>query len=274
MGKTGQKCSHCHQRNHTVRSCKENKCESSLLCGLLSKHPDEKKQFDEKKRAVAARETSLKKLQQELTSRQNSFYRVNNSVNMNIEDMLIQEYPEDYVIDGTRNWLKLQKDVALVKKNIRTSSDITRSKIRSILSTNAGLSLPPRMDSEFDNKPQKTAMQCKLESYGVNFPIRSMSKTKKCESVDMAFSTYLQPNSEDEEIEQLRMATKLSLVTKEPSMLDIAVDDVMNTGETQGEAYDHGMSVEKTNKDSNEEAANILLGMSRVRGNMENNNLV
>ena len=88
----------------------------------------------------------------------------------------------------------------------------------------------------------------------------------------MAFSTYLQPNSEDEEIEQLRMATKLSLVTKEPSMSDIAVNDVMNTGETQGEAYDHGMSVEKTNEDLNEEAANILLGMSR--GNMENNNLV
>jgi hypothetical protein len=190
---------------------------------------------------------------------------------MNIEDMLIQEYPKDYVIDGTRNWLKLQKDIALVKKNIRTSSDITRNKIRSILSTNAGLSLPPRMDSKFD-KPQKTAMQCKLESYRVNFPIRSKSKTKKCESVDIAFSSYLQPNSEDEEIEQLRMATKLSLVTKEPSMLDIAVNDVMNTGETQGEAYDHGMSVEKTNEDLNEEAANILLGMSR--GNMENNNLV
>jgi hypothetical protein len=78
MGKTGQKCSHCHQRNHTVRSSKENKCKSSLLCGLLSKHPDEKKQFDGKKRAVVAREASLKKLQQELTSRQNSFYRVNN----------------------------------------------------------------------------------------------------------------------------------------------------------------------------------------------------
>ena len=76
---------------------------------------------------------------------------------MNIEDMLIQEYPKDYVIDGTRNWLKLQKDIALVKKNIRTSSDITRNKIRSILSTNAGLSLPPRMDSEFDNKPQKNS---------------------------------------------------------------------------------------------------------------------
>ena len=193
-------------------------------------------------------------------------------VNMNIEDMLIQEYPKDYVIDGTRNWLKLQKDIVLVKKNVRTSSDITRNKIRSILSTNAGLSLPPRMDSKFDNKPQKTAMQCKLESYRVNFPIRSKSKTKKCESVDIAFSSYLQLNNEDEEIEQLRMATKLSLVTKEPSMLDIAVNDVMNTGETQGEAYDHGMSVEKTNEDLNEEAANILLGMSR--GNMENNNLV
>ena len=41
-GHTGQRCSNCHQKNHTVRSCVEEKCESSFLCGDLSKHPDEK----------------------------------------------------------------------------------------------------------------------------------------------------------------------------------------------------------------------------------------
>ena len=38
----GQKCSNCRKRNHTVRSCTGDKCESSFLCGDLSKHPDEK----------------------------------------------------------------------------------------------------------------------------------------------------------------------------------------------------------------------------------------
>ena len=121
MGRTGQRCLNCHQRNHTVRSCKEDKCDSLYICGMLSKHPEEKKKSDERKRCISALETSLKKLQQELASRQTAFHRVKNSVNMNIENMLIEEYPENYMVDGTRNWLKLQKDVALVKKHIRTA---------------------------------------------------------------------------------------------------------------------------------------------------------
>ena len=195
MGTTGQRCSNCHQRNHTVRSCKEYKCDSSYVCGMLSKHPDEKKQFDERKRSIFALETSLKKLQQELASRQTAFHRVKNSVDMNIENMLIEEYPEDYMVDGTRNWLKLQKDVALCKKHIRNSSDLTRNKIKNIIGEISVISMPPRMDSLFNDKP-KTAMQRKLESYGENFA----AKSKSCESA-LAISK-LQPNSEDEEIDK------------------------------------------------------------------------
>ena len=49
-GRAGQRCSNCHRKKHTVRSCVEQKCESSFLCGDLSKHPDEKLTFQEKKR--------------------------------------------------------------------------------------------------------------------------------------------------------------------------------------------------------------------------------
>ena len=37
----GQECSNCHEKNHTVWSCTGDKCESSFLCGDLSKHSDE-----------------------------------------------------------------------------------------------------------------------------------------------------------------------------------------------------------------------------------------
>jgi hypothetical protein len=256
MGKTGQRCSHCHKRNHTIRSCKENKCDSSFVCGMLSKHPEEKKQFDERKRSISALETSLKKLQQELASRETAFHRVNNSVDMNIENMLTEEYPEDYMVDGTRNWLKLQKDVALVKKHIRNSSDLTRNKIKSIIGENSGISMPPRMDRICTDKP-KTAMQRKLESYGVNFPVKS----KNCESA-LAFSK-LQPNSEDEEIEQLRMATRLSLVTRDINV-NVNEEITHNTVETCA-SNSHSFSNEAHM--ANEEAANILLGMSRCGDN-------
>lgn len=61
--------------------------------------------FDKKKRAITVLQTSVKKLKQELTSRQTAFYRVNNSVTKNVEDLLLREYPEEYITDGTRNWL-------------------------------------------------------------------------------------------------------------------------------------------------------------------------
>ena len=64
-GRTGQRCSNCHRKNHTVRSCVEEKCKSSFLCGDLSKHPHEKLAFQEKKRVIATLEKSLKKVSQE-----------------------------------------------------------------------------------------------------------------------------------------------------------------------------------------------------------------
>ena len=238
-----------------------------------------KKQFDERKRSISALETSLKKLQQELASRQTAFHRVKNSVDMNIENMLIEEYPEDYMVDGTRNWLKLQKDVALCKKHIRNSSDLTRNKIKNIIGENSVISMPPRMDSLFNDKP-KTAMQRKLESYGVNFP----AKSKSCESA-LAFSK-VQPNSEDEEIEQLRMATRLSLVTRglNAKANDEIAHNTVETSPSRCHSFEsrytttstmltcNNSSVEKTNgKKTNpnednvaNEAASILFKMSRV----------
>ena len=37
---TGQRCSICHYRNHTARSCQMEKCESAFFCGELTRRPE------------------------------------------------------------------------------------------------------------------------------------------------------------------------------------------------------------------------------------------
>ena len=113
---TGQRCSNCHYRNHTVRSCQMEKCESVFFCGELTRHPDEKMKLQEQKNKIKALETSATKLEQELRSREAAFDRVQGSVNKQLEDMLLKEYPEEYVQNNARNWLKIQQDIAFVKK--------------------------------------------------------------------------------------------------------------------------------------------------------------
>ena len=139
-GRAGQRCSNCHQKNHTVRSCIEEKCGSSFLCGDLSKHSDEKLAVQEKKRVIATLETSVKKIAQDLTARQAALSGVANSVNKHFEDILMEEFPDEYMENGTRSWLKIQQDVAFIKKNFKSgtlpSRDMGVSKTSNAVTSN------------------------------------------------------------------------------------------------------------------------------------------
>ena len=65
---TGKRSSNCHYRNHTVRSCQKEKCESVFFCGELTQHPEEKMKLQGQKNKIKALETSAGKLEQELRS--------------------------------------------------------------------------------------------------------------------------------------------------------------------------------------------------------------
>ena len=65
-----------------------------------------------------------------------------------------------------------------------------------------------------------SAIENKLASYGVTFPAKKIDAP-----IPMSL---LQPNAEHEEKEQLRMATKLSLVTQEPCSLEPITDGITN----------------------------------------------
>ena len=75
---------------------------------ILWRINDEKMKLQEKKNKIKALETSATKLEQELRSRKQAFDRVQGSVNKQLEDMLLKEYPEECVQNYARNWLKIQ----------------------------------------------------------------------------------------------------------------------------------------------------------------------
>lgn len=209
IGKTGQKCSNCHKRNHTVRSCVEEKCQSAFSCGDISKHSDEKMVMQEKKRAISALETSVRKLNQELTARMATYDHVNQSVNKRIEEMLCEEFPSEYIENQHRNWLKIQRDVSIIKKHVKGDRLPSKEIVKNILE---------RKDttvteiSPFSHESKETAMQQKLKSLGIHFHKKeSPANYTNSASVSNDLANVLEPRSCQEEIEQIRMATQLSL---------------------------------------------------------------
>ena len=69
--------------------------------------------LQEQKNKIKALETSVTKFEQELRSREAAFDRVQGSLNNLLEDMLLEEYPEEYVQNNSRNWLKFNKTLHL-----------------------------------------------------------------------------------------------------------------------------------------------------------------
>ena len=59
--------------------------------------------LQEQKNKIKALETSVPKLEQDPRSREAAFDRVHGSVNKLVEDMLLEEHPEEYVQNNSRN---------------------------------------------------------------------------------------------------------------------------------------------------------------------------
>ena len=136
-----------------------------------------------------------------------AFDRVHGSVNKQLENMLLKEYPEGYVQNNARNWVKIQQDIALafVKKSLKGSGPPRREIVKSLLERKKsaendkrlGLKSLPRHDAAANRSTAENCSQTRvrLESYGVTFPYRRnfTSSTSFC----------LSPNTAEEEEEQL-----------------------------------------------------------------------
>jgi hypothetical protein len=177
----GSRCSNCHLRNHTVRTCIGDRCASAFLCGDLSKHSDEKLAFQGKKRAITALESSANKIRSELTARQAAYSRVNNSVNKRFENMLVEEFPDEYTNEcGVKNWLKIQQDVSAVKKYFPDKSLPSRQAVKTFIKQEKQYRLFPilkrQKSAPTSTAATSTAMEKQLSSYGIEFPNKKCKK--------------------------------------------------------------------------------------------------
>jgi len=102
--------------------------------------------LQEQKNKIKASETSATKLERELRSREAAFDRVQGSVTKQLEDMLLNEYPEEYVQNNARNWLKIRQDIAFVKKSIKGSGPPRREVVISLLKRKSPLRTTNALD--------------------------------------------------------------------------------------------------------------------------------
>ena len=263
IGGVSLKCSNCHLRNHTVRSCVSEKCESPFDCGDLNKHSDAKSKIVERKKEIGKLQVKLRKLQQEHAGREAAFTRVHNSINKDLEDMLIDEFPDEYTNNGVRNWLKLQRDVAYVKRGIKSSGPPKREVVMAVLAKRneedfeRSIGLPSLQESSVNN-PEcgSSATRKKLESYGVKYTSGSRLSSFKTKE-----NCKLFPCTPEEETEQVNMATSLSA---------LAFDNGQNASTSKGVAKENMPKQTLYDSDAetqnpcapDEEVANILLSLT------------
>ena len=221
LGNSGQRCSNCHERNHTVRTCRMAKCESVFFCGELSRHPDEKQEFqpEEKKREIAALEMAAAKIELDLKGCKVAFSRVlNNSLNKHIEEILLEEFPHEYFQNNSKKWLKLQQNIAYVCEEINKSQWCSKTRSCEINNWSTktlifedeqrlDISIPSYVRSE---KPRKQSAKHKAwASFGITCPDR-------IELTGVWGFENLLLTSREEEDEQISMATRLSLTDDTP----------------------------------------------------------
>lgn len=96
------------------------------------------------------------KIELDLKRREVAFSRVNSSLSKHVEETLLEEFPHKYVQNNSKNWLKLQQDVAYVKKTLKSSGPPRRKDVESIISQQKHLkdekrlsvSIPSHVSSE------------------------------------------------------------------------------------------------------------------------------
>ena len=165
----------------------------------------------------------------------------------------------------------MQRDVAYVKRGIKSSGPPKCEEVRSLLlkrieddfERSFGFPSTPVL-SAGNQESCSTAIRKKVESFGVKYPTKSRLSSCEKEKIDIKYDDKLFPDTAEEEAEQINMATRLSSLvfdksqtastctstTKENNIIQHLVND---SDETQ-DPNEH-------ESDEAEEVANILLSL-------------
>ena len=113
-------CSNCHLKlGHTKKICSWSPCQSAYSCGFLSRHSSEKSERTALDREVSRIQNKLTSAKKEMENAGRAAAKVTNSASKKIEDIIIKELPNRYVSNGLRNWISLNKDVAVLQKHLK-----------------------------------------------------------------------------------------------------------------------------------------------------------
>lgn len=167
-------------------------------------------------------------------------------MNKHIEETLLEEFPHEYIQNNSKNWLKLQQDIAYVKKSLKGSGPPRCEVVKSIIGQrkhledeqNLGISIPSHVSSGKTCK--QSAKHKELTSFGITFPDRT-GRSNRVER-SLGFENLL-PISREEEDEQTSMATRLSLTDDAPFTPNRM--QATGGGEEAKEATDILLSIQK-----------------------------
>ena len=172
-------CGNCHLKlGHTRKSCHFSPCKSAFSCGILSKHANQKSNRANINKDVQKLESQLRKAKHDLESATSAVERINNSADKRIEDIVLNEQPHRYSTScGRRNWLILNKDVALLQSKLKGTLP-TRKNVLSLLHsvvnkesqmTHTATSTQTRRDTDHRMAPQKRVLE---EQFSIQFPTK------------------------------------------------------------------------------------------------------
>ena len=172
-------CGNCHLKTgHTRKACQFSPCRSAFSCGILAKHNDQKSLRASISKDVTSLQSQLRKAETDLNCAKTAMEKAKNSSSKRIEDILLAQKPDRYTTTcGRKNWLILNKDVAVLQSKLRGTLP-TRTNIMNLLKTvvneqesNSTCPTSTKTLKGTDHRvsSQKSALE---EEYGIRFPVK------------------------------------------------------------------------------------------------------
>ena len=163
-------------------------CKSAFSCGILSKHRSKKLKRSNLEKEINRLEEKLRTAAKDVENTIRAADKVINSSSRQIEDVIINEMPDRYTSYGLRNWALLNKDVAILQRNLKGKLP-SRDNVKKLLAkivmkgTDCSKSSSTRVSftSIYSDLRKQTdhrmSLQKRLlsEEYAINFPTEKKS---------------------------------------------------------------------------------------------------
>ena len=126
-------CGNCHLPGHTIKRCKNMECRTAEFCGLLKRHKDDRDRLEKMEKNIAELDRTIKTLECTLEKRKQTYNSIECGTNQQIEQMLSEEYNEDYFQCGLKNWVRLNKDIAFIKRSFGKTWKSNLSEVKKVM---------------------------------------------------------------------------------------------------------------------------------------------